>query len=227
MNHMRRLLLIGVLVVAAAASLAFTTAGSSSSRSVTTGGHGVLTVVPNEATIDAGVRTQAPTAQAALSANGDAMTKVIAALKQVGVKKIQTQQVSLFPNTDRKGNVTSFTAQDTVTATSTIENAGKLIDAAVNAGANTVDGPSLDVAGQDALYRRALQRAVQDAHAKAKALAAAGGFHVGRILSVTEQSSSTPVDFGQAPKAASGASTPVEPGTQDVTADVQVAFAIS
>lgn len=224
---MRRLLLLAVVVAAAVAGLAFTTVRSSSSRSVTTTGHGVVTVVPDEATVDAGVRTQAPTAQAALAANADQMTKVIAALKQVGVKKIQTQQVSLFPNTDRKGNVTSFTAQDTVTATSTIANAGKLIDAAVGAGANTVDGPNLDVAGQDALYRRALQRAVQDARAKAGALGGAGGFHVGRVLTVTESSAQSPIDFGQAPKAAAGTPTPIEPGTQDVTADVQVAFAIS
>lgn len=226
MTHMRRLLLLAIVVAAAVAGLAFTTAGSTSGRSVTTNGHGVVTVAPDEATVNAGVRTQAPTAQAALSANADQMTKVIAALKQVGVKKIQTQEVSLFPNTDRKGAVTSFTAQNSVSATSTIANAGKLIDAAVNAGANTVDGPNLDVAGQTALYRRALQRSVQDARAKAQALAVAGGFHVGRVLTVTESSSLTPIAFGQAPKAA-GASTPIEAGTQDITADVQVAFAIS
>ena len=224
---MKRLILICVLVVAAVAGLAFTTAGSSASRSVTTTGHGDITVVPDEASVDAGVRTQAPTASAALSANADAMTKVIAALKQVGVKKIQTQEVSLYPNTDRKGNVTSFVAQNTVTATSTIANAGKLIDAAVNAGANTVDGPNLDVSSQSALYRRALRQAVVDAKAKANALGAAGGFHVGRVLTVSEQSSPQPVTFSQAPKAAAGTPTPVEPGTQDVTADVQVQFAIS
>jgi uncharacterized protein YggE len=186
-----------------------------------------VTAVPDEAGINAGVRTQAATAQAALSANADEMTKVIAALKQVGVKKIQTAQVSLYPNTDRKGNVTSFVAQNTITATSTIANAGKLIDAAVNAGANTVDGPSLDVSSQAALYRRALRQAVQDAKAKALALGGAGGFHVGRVLSVSEQSSSQPIAFGEAPKSASGTPTPVEPGTQDVTADVQVSFSIS
>lgn len=224
---MRRLLLLAIVVAAAVAGLAFTTAGSSSGRSVTTTGHGVVTVAPDEATVDAGVRTQAPTAQAALSANADQMTKVIAALKEVGVKKIQTQEVSLFPNTDRKGAVTSFTAQNTVSATSTIANAGKLIDAAVGAGANTVDGPNLDVASQDALYRRALQRAVQDARAKATALAGAGGFRVGRVLTVTESSAQTPIAFGQAPKAAAGTPTPIEAGTQDVTADVQVSFTIN
>lgn len=223
---MKRLLLITVLVTAAVAGLAFTTAGSSSSRSVTTSGHGDITVVPDQASVSAGVRTQAATAQAALSANADAMTKVIAALKQVGVKTIQTQQVSLYPNTDRKGNVTGFAAQNTVTATSTIANAGKLIDAAVNAGANTVDGPNLSLGSQSALYRRALQRAVADARAKAKALGGAGGFRVGRIVTISESSTQAPIPFAQASKSA-GASTPIEPGTQDVTADVQVTFAIS
>lgn len=225
---MRRLILISVLVAAAVAGLAFTTVGSGSGgRSVTTTGHGDVTVVPDEATVSAGVHTQAATAQQALSANADQMTKVIAAMKQVGVKKLQTQEVSLYPNTERKGNVTSFVAQDTVTATTTIASAGKLIDAAVGAGANTVDGPNLDVASQSAIYRRALQRAVQDARAKAQALAAAGGFRLGRVVTVSEQSTQTPIAFGQAPKAASGTPTPIEAGTQDVTADVQVAFAIS
>jgi hypothetical protein len=212
-------------VAAAVAGLAFTTAGSSSSRSVTTTGHGDVTVVPDEATVDAGVRTVAATAQAALSANADAMTKVIAALKQAGVKKLQTQQVSLDPQTNNSGKVTGFVAQNTVAATSTIANAGKLIDAAVGAGANTVDGPNLNVASQSALYRRALQLAVRDARAKAGALGAAGRFHVGRVLTVSEQSQQSPITFGAAPKAA--ASTPIEAGTQDVTADVQVSFAIS
>jgi uncharacterized protein len=223
---MRRLLLLTVLVAAAVAGLAFTTAGSSSGRSVTTTGHGVVTVVPDEATVDAGVQTRAATAQAALSQNVAAMTKVIAALKEAGVKKLQTQQVSLFPNTDRKGIVTSFVAQETVTATSTIANAGRLIDAAVGAGANNVDGPNLSVASQSALYRRALQLAVRDARAKAIALGAAGRFGVGRVLTVSESSAQTPIAFGQAPKAVSATPPPIEAGTQDVTADVQVSFAI-
>jgi len=224
---MRRLILLAILVAAALAGLAFTAAGSSSSRTVTTTGHGVITVAPDEATVDAGVQTRAQTAQAALSSNADEMTKVIAALKAVGVKKIQTQEVSLQPITNAKGSVTGFIATNSVSATSTIANAGKLIDAAVGAGANTVDGPNLDVASQSALYRRALQRAVQDARAKAKALSSAGGFHVGRVLTVSESSAETPVTFGQAPKAAASTPTPIEAGTQDITADVQVSFAIS
>jgi len=227
MTVMRRLLPISAIVVAAAVAVAFTAAGSSGGgRSVTTAGHGVVTVVPDEATIDAGVRSAAATAAQALSDNAAAMTRVIAAVKQVGVKSIQTQEVSLYPQTNARGHVTGYVAQNTVTATGSIANAGRLIDAAVGAGANTVDGPTLGVSVQSALYRLALQRAVDDAKAKAKALAKAGGFGVGRIITVSEQSTETPITFA-ATAAGKAPATPVEAGTQDVTADVQVTFALS
>ena len=195
-------------------------------RLVTTTGHGVVTAVPDDVTVTAGVQTQAATAAEALSQDSQAMNRVVAALRQSGGTKLQTQQVSLSPRTDAQGNVTGFTAQNTVSAHATVAKAGALVDAAVAAGANTVDGPTLGLSDQDALYRQALQKALADAKAKAQALAEAGGFSVGRVSSVTEQSASpTPVMF----KAAAGAvdsSTPVEAGTQDVTADVTVVFEI-
>jgi uncharacterized protein len=221
---MRRALLIAAVAAAALVAVAFTRAGSTGARSVTTVGHGVVTVVPDEATISAGVRTTGPTAAAALAANADAMAKVIAALKRVGFHSIQTQQVSLYPQTGSRGRVTGFVAQNTVSVVSAIADAGRLVDAAVGAGANTVDGPSLGVSIQGRLYRQALARALADARAKAQALAGAGGFGVGRVLSVTEQSSQPPVVFAAA--GAKAASTPVEAGTQDVTADVQAVFAV-
>jgi uncharacterized protein YggE len=194
---------------------------------VTTSGHGVVTVVPDEASVSAGVRTNAATAQQALSDNARIATAVVDALKHAGGKELQTQQVSLYPQTDDQGHVTGYTAQNTISAKSDIAGAGALIDAAVKAGANTVDGPTLDVADSDAIYRQALKKAVQNAQAKAAALADAGGFQVGPITTVTEQSSSSqaPMPFAAAAKAADS-TTPVEPGTQDVTADVTVSFTI-
>jgi uncharacterized protein YggE len=224
---MRRFLIIGAVAAAAVAGLAFTRVSSSTSgRTVTTQGHGVVTVVPDEATISAGVRTSAGTSAGALAANAAAMTRVIAALKQVGFKSIQTQEVSLYPQTDQRGNeVIGYVAQNSVSVVAAIGFAGRLIDAAVGAGANIVDGPTLGVSIQATLYRQALKKAVVDARAKAEALAAAGGFHVGRVLTVTEQSAQQPIMFGAA-ASAKAPSTPVEAGTQTVTADVQVIFAI-
>lgn len=192
---------------------------------VTTNGHGTITAVPDEATITAGVHTQAASAADALAQNGRLMDRVVAALKAAHGTDLQTQQVSLFPQTDEQGQVTSYAADNTVSARAKIADAGALVDAAVQAGANTVSGPALDVSGRDALYRRALGKAVEDARAKAQALADAGGFGVGQVSTVTEQSANAPVPVFQA-AVAKGDATPIEPGTQDVTADVVVTFKI-
>lgn len=195
------------------------------SGTVTTTGHGVVAAVPNEASITAGVHTEAASASAALAENAKLMDAVVAAMKDTGGTELQTQQVSLSPQTDAQGSVRAYAADDTVSAKTTIAAAGALIDAAVNAGANTVSGPTLDLSSRDALYLDALGEAVADARAKAEALAKAGGFGIGQVSSVTESSASPPVPLFQGAVAKSAA-TPVEPGTQDVTADVTVSFVI-
>ena len=139
-------------------------------RLVTTTGHGVVTAVPDEVTVTAGVQTQAATAADTLAQNSAAMEKVVAALKQAGGEKLQTQQVSLYPRTNDAGDVIGYAAQDSVSAHSDVAGAGELIDAAVGAGANTVDGPTLTLSNQAALYHQALQNALENARAKARAL---------------------------------------------------------
>ena len=194
---------------------------------VTTTGHGVVTVVPDEASVSAGVHTQAASAASALAQNAQLISSVVAALKAAGGSDLQTQQVSLYPQTNDQNQVTGYVADNSVSAKTKISRAGALIDAAVAAGANTVNGPTLDVSDRDARYRDALGKAVVDARAKAAALARAGGFGVGQVSSVTEQAASgAPVPVYEAAAAKSNA-TPIEPGTQDVTADVTVTFRIT
>ena len=154
------------------------------------------------------------------------MTAVVAALKAAGGRNLQTQQVSLYPQTNEQGQVSSYVADNSVSAKTKIADAGALIDAGVQAGANTVSGPTLGVSDRDARYRDALGKAVEDARRKAEALAKAGGFAVGPLSSVTEGASSGgPVPMFDSGVAKSSA-TPIEPGTQDVTADVTVSFRI-
>ncbi len=232
---MRRLLTLtlaaaALLAVAALAGVGRPEAAHgdvASADTVTTTGHGVVTVVPDEASVSAGVHTQAVTAAAALSQNAKLMTSVIAALKAAGGSDLQTQQVSLYPQTNDQNQVTGYVADNSVSAKTKIAGAGALIDAAVAAGANNVSGPALDVSDRDALYRDALGKAVQDARAKAAALAGAGGFGVGPVSSVTEQTAAAPAPVYEAAAAAKSDATPVEPGTQDVTADVTVTFRIT
>jgi hypothetical protein len=219
------LLALASAAVVAAVSFAGTAHGDlPSPGTVTTTGHGSVTLVPDTATISAGVHTQSKTAAAALAQNAAAMNDVIDALKAHGGDDLQTEQVSLQPQTSPSGEVTGYAADDSVSASSSIAGAGALIDAAVAAGANTVSGPSLDVSDQDAAYRKALAAAVADARAKAQALGGAGGFAVGPISSVTEESDTPQPVFEGA--VAKSAATPVAAGTQEVTAGVTVTFRI-
>ncbi len=235
MNGMKRLLLIitvaagGIIAVALAGVLRPEAAqGVDDPRRdlVTTVGRGTVTTVPDVATITVGVRTEAGTAAEALERSSAQVKTVLDALRKAGSTQLRTQQVSLFPRTDDRGATTGFVAQNSVSARSKIADAGGLVDAAVVAGANTVEGPALERSDEDALYRDALEKAVVDARAKAEALGKAGNFDVGRVVSVTEEGASQPpVVYDQ--RASLGAKTPVEPGTQKVEAAVSVSFEIT
>jgi uncharacterized protein len=232
---MRRILILTAPVaVAVLAVIVLAVAGRPSSARgdintadvVTTTGHGAVTAVPDRATVTAGVHTRATSARQALSENARLANAVVAALKTAGGTDLETQQVSLSPQTDDNGNVTGYSADDAVSASSGVAEAGGLIDAAVAAGANTVSGPALDVSQQQELYRQALAKAVQDARAKADALARAGGFAVGPVSSVVESSPGGEVVPYAAVAKSADAATPIEPGTQDITAEVTVTFAL-
>ncbi len=234
MEGMRRLLPLVFLAAVVLTAAAFAGIGrpeaargdTATPDTVTTLGHGVITIAPDTATVTAGVHTQAASASAALTENAKLMNAVVAALKAAGGQELQTQQVSLYPQTGPQGDVTAYVADNSVSAKTKITGAGSLIDAAVGAGANTVSGPSLSVSDRDARYRDALGKAVADARLKAQALATAGGFGVGPVSSVTEGGSAPTPVFQAIGAAAKSDATPIEPGTQDITADVTVTFRI-
>ena len=196
---------------------------------ITVTGNGTVTTVPDRAAFSFGVHTQSTTASAALGANGAAMTKVIDALEKAGVAKadIQTQQVSLSPVQSSDGKrIVGYQADNSVSATvRDLASAGSVVDAAVAAGATDVSGPDLTAADQDALYRQALRSAMADAKSKAQVIAGAGGVSLGAVTNVVEGSAPTPLPGVAA--APSTGSTPISPGTEQVTATVTVTYAIS
>src|SRR5438270_627587 len=108
---------------------------------VTTTGHGVVTAVPDRASVTAGVHTQAASASDALAQNAKLMNAVVDALKGAGGEDLQTQQVSLYPQLNAQGQVTAYVAENSVSAHTKIAGAGALIDAAAGAGCEPCRGP--------------------------------------------------------------------------------------
>lgn len=193
--------------------------------SLTVSGTGSVRATPTSAQLSLGVDSRAASARAALAANAKEMRLVIDAVRAAGGRDLSTQAVSLSPQLGPDGAVTGFAASNVVAATVEVGRAGAVIDAAVAAGANQVQGPSLSVTDQAALYRQALQAAVADARAKAQVLAAAGGRGLGKVTAIVE-GGGFPPPVPMAAKAAADAGTPVVAGPQETAAAVTVTFAL-
>jgi len=230
---MKRLLLLvaaGLTVVALAGAvglpdLAGAESASDASDSVTVSGVGTIDAVPNEAKMSFGAETRRPTAQAAVSANGDAMRTILNALRQAGGRELQTQWVSAYPVTDETGTVSEYAASNSVSAVSDIADAAALIDAAAQAGANQISGPGLSSSNAEQLYRQALAKAVDDARLRAGTLAKAAGRSLGPITSLVEGGASAPGPLFRA-EAQAADSAAIVPGEQEMSATVSVTFSL-
>jgi uncharacterized protein len=235
MNRIGKLLLLAGVLLAAAAIAGVAqprlgrSATASSGTSITVTGNGTVNATPDRASFDFGVTTQAPTASAALNRNSDQARAIVASLVKTGVdaKDIQTTDVSLWPQTRANGTeIVGYTASNSVNVTAPLARAGGVVDAAVGAGANNVDGPNLDTSDKSSLYDEALKQALAEAKGKADAIAAAAGIDITGVEKVTEGGQATPVPyFAQARPAATGVS--IEPGTQQIQASVTVTYAAS
>jgi uncharacterized protein YggE len=231
MNRLRTILLISgvVLVAAAIAGVAQPHLGrsatSSTGSTITVTGNGTVDSTPNQASFDFGVTTNGATAARALNSNSAQARAIIDALKKAGIASadIQTTQVSLWPQS-RHNEITGYQASNSVHVTAPVGKSGALVDAAVGAGANNVDGPNLDTADKSSLYDKALGKAFADAKGKAQAIASAAGLTLGAPVKVHEGGSTPVVYAEQALRAAPSAATPVEAGTQQVQASVTVIY---
>ncbi len=189
--------------------------------------------VPDIATIRAGVVTQAATAAAALSANAQQMTRVLAALKAAGVaeRDVQTATISLSPQYRYAENqppvITGYQASNSVSVRfRDIAKSGNILDALVRQGANQIDGPNLSIDQMEAAQDEARTDAVKRARTRAELYAKALGMRVERLVSLSEAldgGAPGPVPQMMA-RAEAKDSTQVVPGEQRVSVTIRVRF---
>ena len=203
-------------------------------------GTGRVVISPDVADLRIGVSVNRPTVKAAREAAAESMTRVVAALKKLGIADadIQTTILSLQPIYDYSTNtnpprLTGYTLANSVSVTiRNLDNVGDAIDNSLAAGATTFDGVSFRVA--DPAKPEAQARAAAMSHAKAKAdtLAKGAGVSLGGVASISE--TAAPIPYPIAYDSAAGAlaapdksvPTPVQAGTNEVTVTVAVSFLI-
>lgn len=202
-------------------------------------GTGHVSVTPDTAVASIGVEITAPTLAAATKESSDKMTAVIAALKAQGVdaKDIQTSSYNVYPitNQPKEGEtpaITGYRVSNIVTVkVRKIDDVGKVLDASLEAGANSVNSVYFIVNDPSKAQDEARIAAVKEAMAKAETLATAAGVKVGKIISISDvQAGVFPIyrtdAFQSVPAAANGAG-PVETGSTEVTATVEMHFEIA
>ena len=206
-------------------------------------GTGTVTATPDIATLNVGVYDKEATVAAAQVIATDAMTKVIAALKQNGVadKDIQTtgysiQQVTRYDNTKNESIPDGYSVSNNVNAKiRALDKVGAIIDAVAAAGGDTtrINGVSMTVEKPEGYYPEARGKAMADAKARADQLASLAGVKLGAAYYITENTgySTPPVQYA-AMSSAGGiavpqATTPISAGQTDITLTVQVAYAIA
>jgi uncharacterized protein len=196
--------------------------------SVQANGSATLTAKPNQAQLDVGVVTNGATAQDASQQNASLSDTVQAALSKVlgSAGTLQTVSYYVTPRYSTTPNqpsvIIGYTAGNTVRVTTTdLSQIGLLIDAANQAGANSVGGLSFGLRNPEPLVEQALTQATKQATAHAAAIAAGLGSKLGAVLSAQEGSSYTPIVVGAA-GAGPAVTTPVQTGTVTVYATVTI-----
>ena len=230
------------LVIALAASAMGEDQGTSSakpSRTITVTSTATVKAPPDEAVVNFGVRSEDPDSEAALAQTAKVMQSVLDALKGAGIaqKEIETLNLGLDQRVENRGTASEqriFVASNSVQVTvQDLDTIGGVIDAAVTAGADSVNDIRFQLSDPNTIRTDALSQAVTGARTKADALAEAAGAKVLGVVTINEEGFRAPVPrfaFNQATlgfAAADVAPTPVvAPNSLQVSVTVSVVWEI-
>ena len=159
---------------------------------VVTTGTGAVTLAPQRAVVRIGVSSHAASAAEASAHNATLLRAVLDTLVRAGFPResLQTLTFGVGPNYDYANGrkLIDYAASSAIRVSlNDLNRVGRVIDMALGAGATEVAGIDFDSDSTDAARHRALAQAFAKAHEDAKAVAAAAGGSLGRLLELTTQ----------------------------------------
>lgn len=194
-------------------------------------GQGQVQVAADEASVMIAVESRADMAAAAGSENARVMAAVREALLRSGVpaNAITTLGYSIQPNMrhSREGSTQEgYVASNMLRVrTRRLDQVGKIIDAALAAGATRINSLAFTASNTEEARRRALAEAISQARSDAEAMAAAAGGSLGSLVELSTSYRGEPRAMlsprdGAAVMAAPPPPTPVSPGEITISAVV-------
>lgn len=234
------------VTLAVAAIFALSTAGGpqagegeSAMRTISVVGRGEVSAAPDLAALALAVETTARTSEEASQENARRSTAVLEAIRRLTGKddSLKTTSYSLRPQYgDRKPGsqappaIVGYVAHNQVRVElHDLDSVGKVLDAAMEAGANRALNISFTLENRNPKIREALALAGAEAKAQAESIAEALGVRLGEVQTASTTASPTPVRVQQsamAMRAVEAAVTPVEAGEVSVSATLYVTYSI-
>jgi uncharacterized protein YggE len=225
---------IGAMQTGGTASAQTTDAQTTDPGALFVTGSATISVSPDQGQVLLTVSTLRSGVRAAIGDGNRAMTAVTDAIIAAGVDEadIQTRSVTLNAEYDfieRTRVLAGFRYRNAITVTvQQIENVGPVIDVAVDVGGNdlTIDGISFLVSNRAEIEDEARLFAIDNGLAKASAMADRAGIDLGRVVSLRETGSISPVRFDVGFAEADGAAvpTPIFGGGMEITVRVDMQF---
>ena len=219
-------------------------------RSFTVSGEGKITAIPDVAQFTFSIITEGGKDIAKLQKeNTEKGNKIIGFIKSQGVedKDIKTQNYNLEPRyqyfncyqpMDGKSKscpppeIVGYTIRQTVSIkVRDFFKIGDILAGAIENGANSVSQLSFEIDDIDKIKNQAREEAIKKAKEKAKSMAKAGDFRLGKLLSIEEEGfAPTPYylkNMELLPMDAGGLPSPtIEPGSQEVTVNIVLKYGI-
>lgn len=203
-------------------------------------GHGEAAGAPDMATVQLGIESMGDDLDAALTEANATIDAVRDAVTAEGVAEndIQTVNFNVWveqPRNDQgrpTGQPLYHVTNMLNVKVRTIENVGTVLEAGLNAGANSVNGLGFSIEDTSALESEARTDAVADARARAEELAAALGVELGDPVYISESFGGVPpqplirgVEMA-ADTGMGGGAPPISEGELTVSVNVTVSFAM-
>lgn len=201
-------------------------------------GTGLVQVAPDRVRVSFAVETQAASAAEASTQNARLMETAVSAVRALGVRDLTVETFGYalrpdyaLPASDpSRGRVISgYTAVNNIRVLAgDVQAVGRIIDAAIQGGANRVSSLAFEATDTEAARREALSQAVAQARSEAETIALALGRTLGEALEVRggAQAPSPRPEMAMAGALYRSAETPIEAGDLNVTASVSIRFAL-
>jgi uncharacterized protein YggE len=203
-------------------------------RQVTVIGSGQVQGVPDALTANVGIEFTAPDVTTAMNQTNDRQQAVINALVGAGLdrKDISTTEVALQPQygnlePGRTATITGYRATNAIQVKiHPADTASRMLALIVSTGgdATRISSVSYSTADDSQLVKDARARAFNDAKSRADQYAELSGLRLGRVLSISEATGSTPTAGGPPPLPRGTSAVPLEPGQQTVSFSVTVVW---